>query len=1015
MNASNKKIRNRHKLQSLLRELFQFDSADLDFGIYRIMNQKRDEIERFIECDLLDAVEEGLAGFRSAERDDLEAQLKQKREDIGPEGFDEQGEVREDIRGLTVVKEYESLKGELRGLELAEETETRVLNDLYTFFSRYYDNGDFLTERRWSSKEPKFAVPYNGEEVLLHWANRDQYYVKTSEHFTDYRFTTGDYTILFRLERAQVAQDNAKGDKRYFVLRARTPVDLDDETKNLTIFFEYRPVSDEEEASLLGIYNARQGKDERRKSLDRSVLCVALETEILHSLDEPDLKAHLAIVPEGRRSSILYQHLSRYTARNTMDYFVHKDLGGFLRRELQSYLKTQVLCLDDVISDKATQLSAHVIARGRVVEQVAERIITFLAQIEDFQKRLFEKRKFVVQTDYCMTLDRVPEEFYPEIVENKAQQDEWRRLYGIDAWDENLLWTGEFDREFLRNHPYLMLDTTLFGDDFKARLLGTFDDLDGATDGVLIHAENFQALNLLVEKYRAQVKCAYIDPPYNTGSDEFVYKDNYRHSSWLAMMRDRLQIARETLREQGAIFISCDDNEQPRLASLSTELFGEGNELATIIWEKVHTRKNSAKYFSVSHDYIMGLAREKQAWDRVLLPREDDSGYSNPDNDPKGPWKPDPVYANNPYDADYVIEKPNGVELGPPPGQYWRYSKETFNERVGHGEVIWGEGNSYPMVKRYLSDVQEGLVPVTLFTREFAGDNSRANGELDSLFGASRLIPYPKPSLLIKRLCQITTRPHERALVLDFFAGSGTTAHAVMDLNREDGGNRGYILAEMAGYFDTLLKPRVQKVAFCSKWNNGVPQNHDGVSHMFKYQRLESYEDSLNNIRLSKLDAGERELLYEETDDYMLSYMLELESRDSPSLLSPDAFDKPFQYTLKIQGDDSGPRDTIVDLVETFHYLIGLTVHKLEQHEHQGRRYVVSRGDLRTEQGIEIVVTIWRDTEGLDLEEEAQWANAELLPDATDRVYVNGPSFIDKAEPLEITFRQLMEAPIIGV
>jgi adenine-specific DNA-methyltransferase len=250
---------------------------------------------------------------------------------------------------------------------------------------------------------------------------------------------------------------------------------------------------------------------------------------------------------------------------------------------------------------------------------------------------------------------------------------------------------------------------------------------------------------------------------------------------------------------------------------------------------------------------------------------------------------------------------------------------------------------------------------------------------------------------------------------VDYFSGSGTTAHAIMNLNRADGGHRRYIMVEIADYFETALKPRIQKIAFSSAWKDGLPQGRDGQSHMFKYQRIESYEDALNNIRVEHPGAPQQALLYEKADDYMLSYMLDFETRGSPTLLSHGAFDKPFAYTLKIEHGRQTPQDTIVDLVETFHYLIGMHVRRFEQHEHQNRRYVVTRGEVRTDHGVETVVTLWRDTENLDLEKEADWVGEQLVNEPVDRVYVNGPSFIDKAEPLEITFRQLMEAPVNAV
>ncbi|HAT1200090.1 site-specific DNA-methyltransferase [Corynebacterium striatum] len=322
----------------------------------------------------------------------------------------------------------------------------------------------------------------------------------------------------------------------------------------------------------------------------------------------------------------------------------------------------------------------------------------------------------------------------------------------------------------------------------------------------------------------------YIDPPYNTGND-FVYQDDYAdpigsylertgqvdeagklstnsesagrfHSNWLNMMYPRLKLARNLLTDDGVMFISIDDSEQAQLRRLVDEVFGEANFVSQIVWEKVHTRKNSARQFSVSHDYIICVARRKMrsigdgGFQRALLPRENSDAYSNPDSDPKGPWKPDPIYANNPYDADYVITKPDGTEITRPAGQYWRYSKKTIDEAIESGALIWGSGASMPMIKRYLSEVQDGLVPVTLFTREFAGDNSQAKSEVKELFDGDPIFSYPKPTRLIQRFIQIAGVGHHE-IVLDFFAGSGTTAHAVTALNADDDGARRCISVQL--------------------------------------------------------------------------------------------------------------------------------------------------------------------------------------------------------------------------
>ena len=352
------------------------------------------------------------------------------------------------------------------------------------------------------------------------------------------------------------------------------------------------------------------------------------------------------------------------------------------------------------------------------------------------------------------------------------------------------------------------------------------------TENLYIEGDNLEVLKLLQESYLGKVKMIYIDPPYNTGND-FIYADDFMrsqkeeneqmgmydedenrlfkntdtngrfHSDWCSMIYSRLMLARNLLTEDGVIFISIDDNEQENLKKCCDEVFGAHNFIAQIAWEKVHTRKNSAINFSSSHEYILCYAKVRRNYSgdtvgfkRNLLPRDNTDAYSNPDNDPKGPWKTDPITAHNYYAADYTITKPNGVVIKRPQDRYWAYSEDTMKRMIAENAIVWGEGNSMPLAKRYLCDVQDGLVPVTLFSREFAGDSSQAKKQIDSLFEECKgVFDYTKPVKLITRLLQIGSNPED--IVLDFFSGSATTAHAVMQLNAEDGGHRKFIMVQL--------------------------------------------------------------------------------------------------------------------------------------------------------------------------------------------------------------------------
>lgn len=854
---------------------------------------------------------------------------------------------------------------------------------------------------------------------MLHWANRAQYYVKSSERFTDYRFRAGEYAVSFRLYSADIPKDDIKSNNRYFVLHADEPISYDSETRMLTIPFAYRSLSKDEEKHYVAEHNRLNSEEKSR--LQRRYVCEAIEDQVLSAISEQPLTDALNRPETGANHSALYSHLNQYTARNTMDYFVHKDLGGFLTRELDVFLKTQLVHLDHLLSDRNEGADAIPLVHARVVREIARKIIDFLVQIEDFQRRLFEKRKFLVQTDYCVTLDRVPPRLYDDIRNNELQLEQWRQLYQMQDWQQDLLWQGELSHDFLTNHPYLMIDTALFEESFKWRLLESFDDLHQQLDGILIWGENFQALNLLMARFRQRVKCIYIDPPFNTDNDGFLYKDNYKHSSWLTMMNDRIRQGARFLRKDGAMYVSIDDREQDNLKKLMDSNFGRDNLLSQLVWEKVHTRKNSAKTYSIQHEYVLAYAKERDSWGRTLLPRDDTSAYSNPDNDPRGDWKLDPIVAHNPYSADYTITKPNGVVLGPPEDGYWRYSKESWDSFMEEERVVWGEGDSYPMVKRFLSEVQEGLVPVSLFKiddyvpadvlrREDFGDTALSKRELGNLFAAPPQIEYVKPTKLVKQIIRVSAG-NSGEWVMDYFAGSGTTGHAVIDLNREDGAKRKYILVEMGHHFDTILKPRILKAVFSSEWKDGVPQDRNGISQLIKYHRIESYDDALNNICLRQPETGQRELL-RRFDDYMLHYILDFETRGSPTLLAQQAFENPFEYTLEIQQPDQTRENETVDLLETFHYLIGMRVSTIDRHNREGRTYVISQGEVETNHGIQKVATVWRDAQSItdeQLRQEAQWLDAQVFTEPPDRVYVNGPSFIKNGQPLEIAFHTRLE------
>ena len=408
------------RLKAILREMFQLDRGDLDFGLYRIMNLKVKEIEGFLDNDLLTQVRTALAGNTADALAELEKELAESRGQAKALGVDPEN-----------APKVEELKRQLVEAKADVAAENDVYNHLANFFARYYDEGDFMSLRRYSGGgQPTYLIPYDGEEVKLHWANADQYYVKTTENYSSYVFTVGmgekTRRVRFEIAAADNEKDNVKeasGKQRQFLLAGGKANAISCNGSDLVVRFAHRPLTDHEKKEFPG----NGAKQQER-------LNEATATRILQA-SPPDWQALLtAFAPteQNPQRTVLDKHLAAYTAKNSFDYFIHKDLGGFLRRELDFYLKSDVLNLDDLALGDAARLD-RALARMRVVRHVADKIIEFLAQLEHFQKQLWLKKKFVLETQYCVTLDRLPEALYEEIAANESQRDEWVRLFAIDA------------------------------------------------------------------------------------------------------------------------------------------------------------------------------------------------------------------------------------------------------------------------------------------------------------------------------------------------------------------------------------------------------------------------------------------------------------------------------------------------------------------------------------------------------------------------------------------------------
>lgn len=1020
------------ELIAKLREIFQINRPELDFGIYRILNARAGEIGAYLETRLPQKVSEALSAGSAASAQQLQAELE--------EAIKQARALGENPDDMRKVKDLRAkLKDAIAG---SQEHENAVFSHLLTFFSRYYDKGDFISQRRY--KGDTYAIPYAGEEVMLHWANKDQYYTKSGESFSNYSFkldsTDGKpgRTVHFRLAAADTAKDNRKDneqERRFALIDQRTVTRTDDDGDDVEE--ELLPIEEVEGANgkeliLRFDYKPFPKGTKQTALVEQAVRRVLGDTTVKTRWLDVGKRAPTENNPQR---TLLEKHLTDYTTKNTADYFIHKDLGGFLRRELDFYIKNDLLHLDDVQNAGAFADIEKNLRMIQCLRSIALELITFLAQLEDFQKKLWLKKKFVVTSSYCIQLGLIPEALYPEILANDAQRTEWVRLCAIDQENSTVgtlfeagkpAYSVPLSEDFLKAHPTLMVDTALYEQAFTGRLLATLEDVDDISDGVLFRSENFQALSMMQKRYRGQVKCIYIDPPYNTKGDGFLYKDAYQHSSWHAMIEDRVALGQQLLGSEGVFLSSIDDIEHGALAAIMDRQFGRDGRVGSLVWKG--STDNNPTRIAVEHEYILCYAKSKSDLDEHWSSATSDvketmlrkfeticeqvasiderralfESFAVDNREALGDlFRYRRVDAKGPYVARRNMENPgkhgykydvmHPVTDKPCAKPYWgwRFPEGTMGKFLEEDRIIFGDDESkIPELKVYLTDVRFPLRSV------FHLDARKGSNDIDRLFGARDLFKNPKPTELLKHFLPFTSPSH--SIVADYFAGSGTTGNAVINLNREDGGRRKFILAEQGDHFDTLLLPRLKKVTYAPEWKDGKPKRLAAFEEaqrsprLIKIVRLESYEDTLNNLQLRRTQAQDdllSTLPQQAKDDYLLHYMLDVESRGS--LLSVEDFKKPFDYTLNVAVDSAGaylPRK--VDLVETFNYLIGLRVKHMDAQIERG--FATVTGTLPSG---ETCVVLWRDCEVLDYEGIARLCDKLAINPADnefDVVYLNG-------------------------
>ncbi|RJX21857.1 MAG: site-specific DNA-methyltransferase [Ammonifex sp.] len=728
-------------------------------------------------------------------------------------------------------------------LKLFPDFRDELFDKLYTFFGRYFSESGSIYFRYTPLHQNVYEKVYTDDkDVMLFWKTHMLYYVKTDRLFRSMDVEVDGHRFFFDVS---VLEHKRSNEKRALV-------------------FDFKEKRGDGVLAFTVTYSERGRKtkiDEIRRKIK----------------DALNLNRYTDDVPSEDTLERVFRLFER---QSEVDYFINKDARAFLREQFDLWLYQYVF------SGKS-QWTETRIRQLQALKDIAYKIIDFISQFEDELVRIWNKPKFVLHSNYVITLDRIAGRdvgLLDRILAHPGmaqQEEEWRRL-GMVGEDFRL--EGVWQQDLLGRQPhgryqYLPIDTKYFKD-LELDILALFEYLDQELDGWLIKSENYQALNTLLPKFRERVKCIYIDPPYNTDASEIMYANDYRDSSWLSLIANRLEISTRLLARNGMLCVTIDDFELFRLRGLLSGMFGDEYILGTVVIRSNPAGRSTAKGFSISHEYAVFVTNSLEASiGRIERTPEQIARYDQKDGKGYFEWvnfrkhgganamrtaRPRlfyPIYITQnslripPMQWDehlqewIALEKPTKEETVvfpiSPEGEErtWKWGHETARERIADLTVRpdqQGELGIY-MKSRLRGD---GRLPPTWWEKSSYSATDHGTNLLKNLFGEGQKFSFPK-SVHATTDCIRVASPDNSSIILDFFAGSGTTAHAVINLNREDGGKRKYILVEMADYFDTVLLPRVKKVAFSDKWKDGKAQNGQGISHFIKYYELEQYEDVL--------------------------------------------------------------------------------------------------------------------------------------------------------------------------
>ncbi|MHA1618592.1 MAG: DNA methyltransferase [Promethearchaeota archaeon] len=877
---------------------------------------------------------------------------------------------------------------------------------LMEFFTAYFPKGHFqlpLSDQ---------SIQTDSSEITLLWPKKSQWLYQVPDYYQQYHFSCQEWTIYFFLSSETANMAGRIKEKRYYILDRpeKDGLQMDSEAKTLLIYFSYRLLRQKEKI---------QFKTHYQTNLNRWAL-TTLEPIISPALNWSETNKTLAL------------HLKTYTSVRNPIKSLYPDLNMHFSaaqlKFIQQHLPSLFTSEDSAsFSNKLGKIPSFI----NHFTQISQETMRWYLQIEHVRLAFFRKKKFVLKSSYNLSTSKVSRSYFPQIVKNTRQVAFWRELYHINP-------EIPITPEFLDTHLSLVIDTQYYSLEDRIHLLQKIPHLEKETTGLIIKSENWQALNLLLPLYQQQIQMIYIDPPYNTGTD-FIYHDNLARSSWLTVMASRLYLAQLFLKSHGIFFASIDDNELAAFSLLVENTFSEGKRLDNIVWHKKTQPSFLSKELIKVTEYIVvarnsrdqpirlmgGFGNQQKLTELInignavcqrILPRDHVIVGNNWSGTlsatfygkdalqvelQKGPVR----VAGGIPDQDLVVQS------------RFKWTQKRLDEEIEKGGQIYIK-NIKSLRPTILRAYKEPIIkaPITLLSKKVNMElkiptNTDANAELKRLFQIPPF-DYPKPTRLIAYLIRAATYFSKMGIILDFFAGSGTTAHATLDLNAQDEGSRKYVLIEQAASFDKVLKPRIQKIMYSSTWKDGKPL--DGISsgypHIFKSLVLEQVDDCYWNLaRKSPMSQFIRKP--GKNHSHVLEYIIDWEDPRQPISLTNQIFEHPFDYSM-IVTENGVLKEQSVDLVETFNYLIGIQIQKYDTFTHQNRTYCVIHGVIEnSEENKQNVIIIWRDLTDLNFESEVEFLRETLHNTgiiSKTSIYLNGISCFPKAHLIEPLFLRKM-------